>query len=124
MASVGTLRPYGLRRRLPWALNRMYPVPALAQQIEREWASELGAYFGRPSAEVLERVRPWFQFPDGEVRVELMDGSVVQFANAIHIVSETKRAIAVFTEHCGNHVFPYHEAKVHCNGELVYEHAV
>jgi uncharacterized OB-fold protein len=53
-----------------------------------------------------------------------MDGSVVQFANAIHIVSEAKRAIAVFTEHCGHHVFPYHEAKVHCNGELVYEHAV
>jgi len=102
----------------------MYPVPALAQQIEREWSSELGAYFGRPSEEILERVRPWFQFPHGEVRVELMDGSVVQFVNAIHIVSEKKRAIAIFTEHCGNHVLPYHEATVHCNGELVYEHAV
>ena len=102
----------------------MYPVPALAQQIEREWAAELAAYFEKTSEDVLSQVRPWFEFPHGTLRVALMDGSVVQFAYAIHIVSEAKRAIAVFTEHCGNHVFPYHEAKVHRDGKLVYEQAV
>ena len=27
------------------------------------------------------------------------------------LVSEELKAIAVFTEHCGHHVYPYHEAK-------------
>jgi hypothetical protein len=30
-------------------------------------------------------------------------------------------SIALFTEHCGHHVFPYHEARVFSNGVLAYE---
>ena len=102
----------------------MYPVPSLARQLETEWASELAAYFERSVGDVLQQVRPWFDFPGGQLRIELMDGSVVQFEWAFHIVSDSKRAIAVFTEHCGHHVFPYHEAKVYRDGLLVYAHAV
>ncbi|MDI1268785.1 MAG: hypothetical protein PSV40_06745 [Polaromonas sp.] len=102
----------------------MYPVAALAQQIEREWAPELATYFQKTAEEVLSPVRPWFEFPHGKLRVELMDGSVVQFECALHLVSDAKRAIAVFTEHCGNHVYPYHEARVHRDGKLVYAQAV
>lgn len=47
----------------------------------------------------------------------------MQFERAFHIVSEAKRAIAVFTEHCGHHVFPYHDAKVYRDGLLVYAQA-
>lgn len=50
-----------------------------------------------------------------------MDGSAVQFNYAIYIASETKKAVGVFTEHCGNHLYPYHEAKVYRDGALVYE---
>lgn len=53
-----------------------------------------------------------------------MDRSVVQFHYAFFIVSESKRAIAVFTEHCGNHIFPYHASKIYRDGELVYEQPV
>ena len=102
----------------------MYPVPAHAQQIEREWAPELAAYFGKSETDVLAKVRPWFEFPYGNLRVELMDGSTVQFKYAVFVVGEAKRAIAVFTEHCGNHIFPYHEAKVFRDDLLVYEQAV
>ena len=102
----------------------MYPVPSLARQIESEWASELAEHFGRHTDEVLQKVRPWFDFPLGDLRIELMDGSTVQFCWAFHIVSEAKRAIAVFTEHCGHHVFPYHEAKVYRDGQLTYAQAV
>lgn len=56
--------------------------------------------------------------------MKLMDGSVVQFERAFHIASEAKRAIAVVMEHCGHHVFPYHEAKVYRDGLLVYAQAV
>jgi transcription antitermination factor NusG len=99
----------------------MYPVPALARHIEHEWAEELANHFGRSLEEVASTVRPWFGFPPGSIRVELMDGSFVEFKYSIFIVSESKRAIAVFTEHCGNHVYPYHEAKVFRDGALVYE---
>jgi hypothetical protein len=102
----------------------MYPVPSLARQLEAEWASDLAAYFGRSESDVLQHVRPWFDFPGGQLRIELMDGSIVQFEWAFHIASEAKRAIAVFTEHCGHHVFPYHEAKIYRDGLLVYAQAV
>lgn len=102
----------------------MYPVPSLARQIESEWAPELAEHFCRRTEEIAHKVRPWFEFPAGQLRIELMDGSTVQFSRAFHIVSEAKRAIAVFTEHCGHHVFPYHEAKVYRDGTLTYAQAV
>lgn len=98
----------------------MYPVPQFAQQIETQWSIELGLHFGQPSDRVLERDRPWFDFPDGQLRIELMDGSAVQFKHAFHIVNEAKCAIAVFTEHCGHHVFPYHDARIYRDETLVY----
>ncbi|MDL5031782.1 hypothetical protein QRD43_07660 [Pelomonas sp. APW6] len=101
----------------------MYPIPQLALQIEAEWAPELGEHFGRLTDQVLEKVRPWFDFPEGLLRIELMDGSAVQFNRAFHIVNEAKRAIAVFTEHCGHHVFPHYEAKIYRDGRLVYAQA-
>lgn len=99
----------------------MYPVPALAQRIEREWATELAAHFERKPEEISNQVRPWFDFPNGKLAIELMDGSRVEFRWAFFIVSEEKRAIAVFTEHCGHHLYPYHEARIFRDGELVYE---
>jgi hypothetical protein len=99
----------------------MYPVPFLALQIERQWAPELPEYFGRRIEEISEQTRPWFEHPSGLLRIELMDRSVVQFHWAFHIVSEAKYAIAVFTEHCGNHVFPYHGSKVYRDEVLVYD---
>ena len=75
-------------------------------------------------SDVLAKARPWFEFPHGTLRVELMDGSTVQFKYAVFVVGEAKRAIAVFTEHCGNHIFPYHKAKVFRDDLLVYEQAV
>ena len=102
----------------------MYPVPSLARQLETEWAPDIAAHFGRSVDEVLQQLRPWFDFPGGQLRIELMDGSVMQFERAFHIAGEAKRAIAVFTEHCGHHVFPYHDAKVYHDGVLVYAQGV
>ena len=49
-----------------------------------------------------------------------MDQSMVEFKNAIFVVNENKRAIAVFTEHCGHHIFPYHEAIVYVDEQVAY----
>ena len=50
-----------------------------------------------------------------------MDESVVEFRNAFFIASDERRAIAVFTEHCGYHLFPHHEAKIFADGKLVFQ---
>lgn len=97
-----------------------YPIPALAQQIELEWAEELASYYGREPEEVAAKIRSWFALPPGTVRIELMDQSRVEFHWAIFIVSESKRAIAVFSEHCGHHLYPYHQARIYRDGELMY----
>ena len=77
-----------------------------------EWAEELAARFRVPVADILAKPTAILDFPPETVRVELMDSSSVEFRRAFAVISEGKRAIAVFTEHCGHHVFPYHEAKV------------
>ncbi|MDR7272496.1 hypothetical protein J2X20_005179 [Pelomonas saccharophila] len=101
-------------------MARAYPVPTLATQIETEWAAELASHFGRTAAEILQPLRPWFDFPQGQLRIELMDGSTMQFVHAFHLVNEPKRTIAVFTEHCGHHLYPYHEARIFRDDVLIY----
>jgi hypothetical protein len=99
----------------------MYPVPSLAKQLELEWATELAARFGCTEAEFRENSTRFLQFSPQRLRVELMDGSFVEFRNAIALVSEPRKTIAVFTEHCGHHLYPYHEARVLVDKNLTYE---
>ena len=42
----------------------------------------------------------------GSVKLSFDDGSFALFENAFHAVDEAREEIAVFTEHCGHHVFP------------------
>ena len=95
------------------------PVPRNAEATVLEWAEELAAHF-RCSAQDLRANSAMIQFPDETVRVELMDESVVEFKHALYIVSKEKKAIAVFSEHCGHHVLPFHEAKVFVDGQARY----
>jgi len=89
-----------------------FPVVQAAQAAEEEWAPKLAERAG-VSPEVF-RSAPirHMHFPPEAVHVELMDGSVVQFKHAFALHWSEKRAIAVFTEHCGHHVFPDAEASV------------
>jgi hypothetical protein len=46
-------------------------------------------------------------FPSGQaVRLDFPDGSFAHFEYAFFIEDPARRLIAVFTEHCGYHVFP------------------
>lgn len=100
-----------------------FPVARLAQQIEHEWTEELAAYLEVPAEDVFAKPTTMLSYPSETVRVELMDGSSVEFKWAFALVSEEKKAIAVFTEHCGHHVYPFHEARVFRGGRLVYDQA-
>ena len=96
-----------------------FPVPRLADAVVLEWADELAAQIER-DPEDLRRSPESIDFSHDTVRAELMDGSVVEFRSALVVVNEAKKAIAVFTEHCGHHVLPFHEAKVFVGNELRY----
>ncbi len=97
-----------------------YPLHHIAVELESAWAAELAARFEVPVDEFLAAPKDFIQFPLETVRVELMDGSRVELKYAFALVSEARRAIAVFTEHCGHHLYPLHEARVYVGGRLVY----
>ena len=103
----------------------MFPVPHLAEQLQQEWATELAAHFGVSVEQFRANPTRLMGYPAGTLRVELMDGSFVEFQWAFHIHSPAKKAIAVFTEHCGHHLYPHHEARVIRDGKLLHvvEHA-
>ena len=101
-------------------MNRIYSVNRVSAELECEWSFELAKRFGQDVNNFLVTPTRYMEYPIETVRVELMDGSLVEFKYAFALVSEERKAIAVFTEHCGHHVFPYHEAKVYQAGQLVY----
>ncbi len=91
----------------------MHPVPRLAKQLLTEWVEELSQHVGRSVEEILRKGLGADDFPTNEsLHIKLMDGSFVQFQYAFYVVNAEKFAIAVFTEHCGYHVFPFHEAEI------------
>ena len=102
----------------------MFPVHEIARLIVSAWLPELAKHTGRPEAELAKSGLSASDFAPGTLRVDLMDGSHVEFHCAFHVVSERQAAIAVFTEHCGHHAFPIHEARVLQDGRQVYAHDV
>jgi hypothetical protein len=97
----------------------MSSVPGFSSQLVRDWAELLSGRLGLTPEQI--RANPeCLSYPIGKLRIELMDGSVVEFEYAFHVTSEEHGSIAVFTEHCGHHVFPLHGAKVYRDGKLLY----
>ena len=64
-------------------------------QLPEHWRERLSA--GRLGAEA---------FPLEGVRLRFEDGSEVHFRYAFFIEDASRNELAVFTEHCGHHVFP------------------
>jgi hypothetical protein len=97
----------------------MFPVPKFSDQLVRDWADQLSGRLGLTPEEI--RANPHcLTYPIGKLRIELMDGSAADFEYAFHVTSEEHGSIAVFTEHCGHHVFPSHGARVYRDGKLLY----
>ena len=87
-------------------MKPIYPVNRISEDMEREWAGELARRFDQEVVDFLAAPSTFMRYPIESVRVELMDGSHVEFKYAFALVSEERKAIAVFTEHCGHHVYP------------------
>ncbi len=93
-----------------------YPVPEQAKQTEHEWGRTLALRFGVDESKFRAQPTKFMRFPHSTCRVELMDGSIVELRWAFAIVSTELQAVAVFSEHCGHHVFPLHDARVFEDG--------
>ena len=90
----------------------LYPVVAAAKSTVESWAAKLAERAGVSEEVLLAAPTKYFSFPLERVRVKLMDGSSVEFKYAFALRWPEKRAIAVFTEHCGHHVYPDAEASI------------
>jgi hypothetical protein len=89
-----------------------YPVVTASRAIEESWAAKLAERAGVPEQVFRSAPTKHIAFPLERVRVSLMDGSSVEFKYAFALHWPERRAIAVFTEHCGHHLFPDAEASV------------
>jgi len=90
-----------------------YPVAQRVHTQVLEWADELAAYLGRPADEISRRGLSASDFPNGhQLVITLMDGSTARFRHAFYLIRESEQALAVFTEHCGYHIFPLHDAQI------------
>jgi len=79
--------------------------PHYARIIE-DWAEELAEVLGRPAAEILTKGLGAADFPNQEIQISFDDDSQAHFKYAFFIESQAKKAVAVFTEHCGYFIFP------------------
>lgn len=87
----------------------------LYQTIIQEWATELAQQLGRSPAEIAEKGLSATDFSSSnEVEIKFPDGSYALFRYAFFVVNEQKGAVAVFTEHCGYHIFPKGDIQITC----------
>jgi hypothetical protein len=79
---------------------------AIERQIIADWAEELSAKLSRPKELILERGLQSDDFPNGELRITFVDDSLAHFKFSFFVTNSSRREVAIFTEHCGYHVFP------------------
>ena len=83
------------------------------QRIIDEWAGALSEKLGRSTDEIRTTGLSAEDFsPAQRVELTLADKSFCRFNFAFLVLDEASRRVAVFTEHCGYHVFPLSEAIV------------
>ena len=74
---------------------------------------ELSKKLQRPVEAILDKGLSVYDFAySKEVKLKFPDDSTAHFKYAFAVWKEDRGTIAVFTEHCGYHVFPGHDLKV------------
>jgi len=80
--------------------------------IIQDWAGELAAVLGRPANEIRAKGLRIDDFPLQDLEIKFADDSEARFKYAFFVESQSKKAVAVFTEHCGYFVLPIAELKI------------
>lgn len=82
------------------------------QAVSESWKVRLRQYLRDRCGEDRERLSA-YDFPSNQsVLIRFPDRSHVLFRYAFAITDEVSKEVAVFTEHCGYHVFPAYDAEV------------
>lgn len=68
------------------------------------WQENVEEYLTRPGAEYNQISVADF---NADIRIKFEDGSNAFFENAFYLPDTEVQEIAIFTEHCGYHVFPF-----------------
>ena len=80
--------------------------------VSEDWKPRLRAYLRERTGEERDRLSAGDFSTRQSVIIRFPDGSQVLFRYAFAITDEARREVAVFTEHCGYHVFPLGEAEL------------
>jgi len=80
--------------------------------IIQDWAEELATFLGRSASEIRENGLSVSDFPHQELQIKFCDDSEARFKYAFFVESRSKKAVAVFTEHCGYFVLPAAELEI------------
>lgn len=75
------------------------------QEIIEVVAEELSLKLGRPAEEIKEKGLSAYDFSSDEVKIVFDDGSSANFKYSFYVENAKISIIAVFTEHCGYHLF-------------------
>ncbi|MFP4439265.1 MAG: hypothetical protein ACLFVO_18645 [Chloroflexaceae bacterium] len=77
------------------------------QFILSQWADELSRKLDRPREHILQYGLSTTDFPlNEELKLTFPDESLAHFRHGFFVTNSSRRQLAVFTEHCGYHVFP------------------
>ncbi len=76
------------------------------------WADELASVLSRSASEIREKGLRAEDFQDQVLEIEFEDQSSARLKWAFFVESQSKKAIAVFTEHCGYFVLPLAGLKI------------
>jgi hypothetical protein len=72
-----------------------------------EWADELSKRLNRSLDEIRSRGLSAYDFKGSDsLEIKYADGSAMHFNYAFALISQERRAVAIFTEHCGYMVVP------------------
>jgi hypothetical protein len=81
-------------------------------QVPETWKARLRQYIRERSGEDRDFLRAGDFSSRQSIHIRFPDGSFVFFRFAFALVDEPTGQVAVFTEHCGYHVFPAGEAEL------------
>ncbi|MCP5209308.1 MAG: hypothetical protein H6998_00110 [Hahellaceae bacterium] len=82
-------------------------------EIVVSWSGLLSKKLGRPAEEIAEKGLSGYDFsPSKRVEIEFSDKSHCLFKYSFAVINEQTRQVAVFTEHCGYHVYSTYGAVI------------
>lgn len=91
----------------------VYEQGELHHIVIKSWIYELSNHLKRSSQSLLTQGLSSEDFPSSsQIELEFPDASKIVFQSAFYLENTARELVAVFTEHCGYHVFPINDLQI------------